>query len=1026
MRRPKPKGKGKKGRGKGRGKGDDKERELALRAAVERMEAKGGTQPPETIELWRMGCEAMGLDGTWECREDCVGRESPFCTRSYMRDNQSNRKGLWKKDQSLLADVGLNPGLFDRIRNPRAGPRDSHALNPAGLVNLGATCYANSVLQCLFNVASFRKEMLSIPLNSSDDAMKHVILTGLHNLIAELQFGPVSVVNPESFLTQTLQLKGNVQQDCQEFWALLHSNLDAEVKKLGNKRLHGLLNTTFVGKNAYKTECSKCHKLSDSSNSRFDFQVLEMEVSGSPNLEDSLGTYLAEEVLEGDNQYYCVHCKSRQNALRSIQIHTLPPHLILQLKRFKFDLKTFQRKKIKSSYGFPLTIDMEPYLVSSSSSGKKRAKGNHVYDIQSIILHRGKSAAEGHYIAFVKREEDNLWWQFDDQKVTCIGEDLSTLNCFSKDKEDDGRLISTQVYIMMYKQRGQTCVSVDETLNMKLLPAITKARISDLVQSHNQAKVDYCDRKEKYFEEVKTRREQVETFLDLQNTGGKLRGDDLCVPVADLSSWTGTVKDCTRIDMNGSLCKHGLIDPEKIGNLKIVRKPAFKLLQSTVEIGPKELSAKMLCVACMKEALMSRLGEIDMRKDNEDMLRLYQQFLKTGSGTTENFFVSKKWLQRWMKSRNALTSMQYSPTSDIICKHGNLSPESIAQKDIREVPGEIWKYISECCGNAKTPAKEMSSLQHVCLTCMSSTEANVPVAVNGNFGDARKRRKVLTILKEIVGGASHTILKPAEEYSWLPLKWYYEWTKVLASSSPSNDVVLWDSIAAFKEETKRLLCAAKIETAVVVDDADDADGSVPKAPIATLVKVQDKRKSWRQELNQGNILILERDSCKRFMAAIELGIKYDLRVRLGDSQSNAAPKLTFTPNVCTVGQGGKHTFSDGEKTHKVWVYGLFGSTTERSVRKRKTALEFDVGPGTSLGDLKEKIQKVSSTSNVGSLQYCRTELQNDSATLTSLNIVPGDVLVFDGMQNGEGSYSSEGDMRGKEAKTHFEGTRLLS
>ena len=47
--------------------------------------------------------------------------------------------------------------------------------------------------------------------------------------------------------------------------------------------------------------------------------------------------FLKEEKLEGDNQYMCAGCNSKQNASRRIQLRKLPPVLNLQLLRFVFD-----------------------------------------------------------------------------------------------------------------------------------------------------------------------------------------------------------------------------------------------------------------------------------------------------------------------------------------------------------------------------------------------------------------------------------------------------------------------------------------------------------------------------------------------------------------------------------------------------------------------------------------------------------------------------------------------------------------
>lgn len=56
-------------------------------------------------------------------------------------------------------------------------------------------------------------------------------------------------------------------------------------------------------------------------------------------MEESLLQFLQEEELSGSNQYHCSRCSKLSDASRKVLLHALPPHLIVQLKRFVFDEK---------------------------------------------------------------------------------------------------------------------------------------------------------------------------------------------------------------------------------------------------------------------------------------------------------------------------------------------------------------------------------------------------------------------------------------------------------------------------------------------------------------------------------------------------------------------------------------------------------------------------------------------------------------------------------------------------------------
>ena len=86
----------------------------------------------------------------------------------------------------------------------------------------------------------------------------------------------------------------------------------------------------------------RCCKCETESTSPSPFYELDLSLQGNNTkgditLGESLNEFLREEKLEGNDQYLCGPCGSKQNATRSIRLKHLPPVLNIQLLRFVFD-----------------------------------------------------------------------------------------------------------------------------------------------------------------------------------------------------------------------------------------------------------------------------------------------------------------------------------------------------------------------------------------------------------------------------------------------------------------------------------------------------------------------------------------------------------------------------------------------------------------------------------------------------------------------------------------------------------------
>lgn len=126
--------------------------------------------------------------------------------------NGSRKSGLWQKTSDILDSLGTDPSSDLR----------SSLESPAGLTNLGATCYANSILQCLFMNKLFREGIFCV---EQDVLKQQPVIDQLAKLFAQLHASKMSFIDSAPFI-KTLELDNGVQQDSHEFLTLLFSLLE--------------------------------------------------------------------------------------------------------------------------------------------------------------------------------------------------------------------------------------------------------------------------------------------------------------------------------------------------------------------------------------------------------------------------------------------------------------------------------------------------------------------------------------------------------------------------------------------------------------------------------------------------------------------------------------------------------------------------------------------------------------------------------------------------------------------------------
>ncbi|OAA39045.1 Peptidase C19, ubiquitin carboxyl-terminal hydrolase 2 [Beauveria brongniartii RCEF 3172] len=142
------------------------------------------------------------------------------------------------------------------------------------------------------------------------------------------------------------------------------------------------------------------------------YQPLQLDI-GSPeirNVVDALRGLTRPERLQGD--FNSPRGKDI-TATKQVFIETLPPVLILHLKRFQFDAEG-GTTKIWKNVGYPLDLEIPREALSRQSRQSLSEGALPKYKLISVIYHHGKNASGGHYTADVRRQDGREWLRLDD------------------------------------------------------------------------------------------------------------------------------------------------------------------------------------------------------------------------------------------------------------------------------------------------------------------------------------------------------------------------------------------------------------------------------------------------------------------------------------------------------------------------------------------------------------------------------------------------------------------------------------
>ena len=319
-----------------------------------------------------------------------------------------------------------------------------------GLNNVGLTCYMNSTLQCLLHIP----ELTNFFVNSYNEfsnknekiiqktETKGKISKEYKALLTEIFsnsrnfFGFDSSVSPKKFNDLISRLNPQFSKyqsnDAKDLIIYLLQEMHEELNYFGGKKLQkipqcnqldesdsfkffyevnskmnfSIISYLFWGIVKQTTICKVCQS------TLFNFQYFQYlsfplyrYANTKFNIYKGLKDYIAEEILSGDNQFYCQKCQNLRDAKIFSKIYYTSPYLLINLD--------YGKNKIY----IPKEIDYGSIIILSKEFLEIKA-GEITYNLIAVSSHIGSSGNSGHYITYCRDIKSDSWYKFNDSSVS--------------------------------------------------------------------------------------------------------------------------------------------------------------------------------------------------------------------------------------------------------------------------------------------------------------------------------------------------------------------------------------------------------------------------------------------------------------------------------------------------------------------------------------------------------------------------------------------------------------------------------
>ena len=314
-----------------------------------------------------------------------------------------------------------------------------------GLINLGNTCYMNSILQCLSHLLIFHPKNENFYEQYKDKTEDTLIYHWLQFLRKIWDNSNREVVSPINLLKcfknkcdeNDLYFEGFNQNDVDEFLTLFLDLLHRDIKKRVKINLKSKNNKdeasklvikgyetwkrffendySYIVENFYSqlsslTVCPNCYYFTSNHDP---IQVLSLELIDKPSLSiyDCLDNYTSKKVLDEKNLWTCDKCKNQVQPHQKTVLFKTSDILIILLKKYNI------RNKIDKFVKYPMILDLSEYNRNYGTNKTNK------YKLSGFCIHQG-SLNGGHYYAVCNNIFDKKWYEYNDSQVNNIDNEL--------------------------------------------------------------------------------------------------------------------------------------------------------------------------------------------------------------------------------------------------------------------------------------------------------------------------------------------------------------------------------------------------------------------------------------------------------------------------------------------------------------------------------------------------------------------------------------------------------------------------